>query len=281
MSTYATPEIHAQINELRVRGMMFANIGAAVGVNSSTASCIHKQNSKTRSLTSVAAKSGHPRILNISDAKFAGLSLARGQISNVVQICNQLFPHVSVQTVRCNLQSIGLKAYVRQHVPLIVQQDWQRRLGYAADHSSWSPADWVRVPFSDEKKFNLFGSDGHQYAWRMVGKSLDPRYTQKMVKHGGGSVMAWGCVHRHGVGRLYRIQGTLTGQYYTEILGEALLGTLKDARISKTSHFSARQQSQTYFTGCSQLASHQIHLRAPMASSKPGFEHHRELVELR
>ncbi|KAF8596990.1 hypothetical protein BDV93DRAFT_410295, partial [Ceratobasidium sp. AG-I] len=51
------------------------------------------------------------------------------------------------------------------------------------------------------------------------------------VKHGGGSVMVWGCITAQGVGRLYRIDGRLTAVRYTEILGTELLGTLHDHSI--------------------------------------------------
>jgi transposase InsO family protein len=88
--------------------------------------------------------------------------------------------------------------------------------------------NWERVIFSDESKFNLFGSDGLQYCWRKGGQALDPRYTQKQVKHGGGKVMVWGCISPHGVGRLCRIDGRMDSSQYISILQEGYLGTLKD-----------------------------------------------------
>ncbi|QRV75773.1 DDE superfamily endonuclease [Ceratobasidium sp. AG-Ba] len=213
--------------------MLFRKIGPLVNVHPTTASRIYERNRKTRSLTSVAAKSGRPRILSDSDAKFTALSLARGHTYNVVQLWNQLFPHVSVQTVRRNLKSIGIRAFVRHCVPLITRRNQRIRLEWCQEQASWTLADWARHMYSDEKKFNLFGSDGRHYTYRTVGKSMDPCYTKKTVKHGGGSVMTWGCVTWRGVGRLVHIHGTLTSQYYTEILKEGLLGTLKDMRIQK------------------------------------------------
>jgi hypothetical protein len=43
--------------------------------------------------------------------------------------------------------------------------------------------------------------------------------------------MVWGVITAAGVGRLYRIDGTLTGIRYTEILQDAFLGTLKDQKL--------------------------------------------------
>ena len=133
MTRYATPEVRARINELRHQGMSFRKIGPTVGVHPTTASRIYTRNRKTRSLSSVAAKSGRLRILTVSDAKFAGLSLTRAQTSNAVQICNHLLPHVSVQTVRWNLKSIGLRAYVRCCAPLISRVNKHIRLTWCQE----------------------------------------------------------------------------------------------------------------------------------------------------
>jgi hypothetical protein len=82
--------------------------------------------------------------------------------------------------------------------------------------------------FSDESKFMLFKSDGHQYAWFRPGQALDPRFTKKIVKHGGGNIMVWGCISSKGVGRLHRIEGIMCGPDYVDILEKDYLGSLKD-----------------------------------------------------
>jgi hypothetical protein len=49
------------------------------------------------------------------------------------------------------------------------------------------PVDfWKTVLFSDESKFNIFGSDGPQYVWPKPKKELDPKNVIPTVKHGGG-----------------------------------------------------------------------------------------------
>jgi len=97
--------------------------------------------------------------------------------------------------------------------------------------------DWKCVIFSDESKFMLFKSDGCQWCWIRPGQALDPQFTKKTVKHGGGSLMVWGCITAEGMGRLHRINGIMKGVDYVKILDDNLLGTLKDQKLKKTGKY--------------------------------------------
>jgi len=87
---------------------------------------------------------------------------------------------------------------------------------------------WKRIIYSDESKFNLVGSDGKQYCRRRVGEEYLDRNVWKTVKHGGGSLMVWGCITWNGTGRLHRIQGIMKADQFCRILDESLLGTIFD-----------------------------------------------------
>ncbi|GFU76004.1 transposable element Tc1 transposase [Trichonephila clavipes] len=70
----------------------------------------------------------------------------------------------------------------------------------------------------DESKFNILGSDGRRMVSRKPNTSHHPKYTIPTVKHGGGSVMVWGCMATSGVGKLVFIDGIMHNIAYLNIL---------------------------------------------------------------
>ncbi len=78
------------------------------------------------------------------------------------------------------------------------------RKQFAEDKQTMS---WNHVLWSDETKINLCGSDG--------------------VKHGGGSVMVWGCMNAAGTGELPFIEGTMNANMYCDILKQSMIPSLQ------------------------------------------------------
>lgn len=77
-----------------------------------------------------------------------------------------------------------------------------------------------KVLFTDESKFNLHGSDGKMFVWRKPNAEFNHQNTKATVKHGGGSVMVWGCMSSAGVGNLHFIDGKMDKFGYLNILKE-------------------------------------------------------------
>lgn len=77
--------------------------------------------------------------------------------------------------------------------------------------------------WTDETKVNLVGSDGKHWVRRPKSAELHPNYTLKTFKHGGGSIMVWGCFSWHGVGPLFWIKETMDRFLYVRILEETML----------------------------------------------------------
>ncbi|GJQ65477.1 hypothetical protein Trydic_g7582 [Trypoxylus dichotomus] len=83
--------------------------------------------------------------------------------------------------------------------------------------------------WSNQSKFNLFGSDGRSYVRRPPKKKLD-RYTKKIVKHGRDSIMVWAICSWHVVGPIRLIEGIMTKEIYRDVLFNVMYPYADDNR---------------------------------------------------
>ncbi len=58
--------------------------------------------------------------------------------------------------------------------------------------------------------------------WRQPGEEYKDKCVLPTVKHGGGSVMVWGCMSAAGTGELQLIEGTMNAYIYCDILNQRL-----------------------------------------------------------
>ena len=139
------------------------------------------------------------------------------------QIAQNLKLDLSVSTVKSRLIENKLFGRVARKKPLVSKRNLVSRLKFAKQHVHKDLSFWQNVLWTDESKFNRFGSDGKQYVRRPQNQELSPRYTLKTVKLGGGNVIVWGSFSWCGVGPLHRIQGTIDQHMYKEILENVML----------------------------------------------------------
>ena len=109
-----------------------------------------------------------------------------------------------------------------------------KRLKFAKEQVDKPLEFWKRVLWSDESKFDLFGHKRRQKVWAKTGEKLLEKNLQKTVKHGGGSIMVWGCFAWSGVGNLFKIDGIMTADTYISILNENLKESLLKTGLRKT-----------------------------------------------
>ncbi|CAF2519523.1 unnamed protein product [Rotaria sp. Silwood2] len=140
-----------------------------------------------------------------------------------LEIEKELGVIISSQTVRRRLHEVGLYGRTARKKPYVNKASRAKRLKYVKMYRDKDMNFWKHVLWSDESKFNLFGSDGKVIVWRSPKEEYDPVCTVPTVKHGGGNVKVWGCFAWNGVGNLVFINGNMTGEMYKDILKDNLI----------------------------------------------------------
>ncbi len=98
---------------------------------------------------------------------------------------------------------------------------------FAEGNLAKSMNNWDHVLWSDESKVNLFDSDGVQHVWRRPGEEYQEHCALPTVKHGGVSIMVWGCMSAGGTGELRFIEGNMDSNMYCDILTQKMMPSLQ------------------------------------------------------
>ena len=195
MTKYTSPTKKARICRDKAAGLSDSDIAKKFRIHRTTVKRIFESCAQSEDYYTVKPKSGRPRLFTSNDTRRAVRLLAKGEAhSDASDLQRKFFPEINAETIRTRLRASGLKGYVRRPKPFLTEAHRKRRLEWVKAHAHWTRDNWRTVVFSDESKYNRFGSDGREWCWRRPGEGFDTRYTKKVVKHGGGSVMEWGGV---------------------------------------------------------------------------------------
>lgn len=182
---------------------------------------------KVRGTVGRAPKSGRPRKTTAREDKLIKRMSLADPRKTAVDIASDLrkYHHldVHVATVKRRLNQGGLFGRHAAKKPFVSGKNRSARIKFGRVHRYWTQEEWSKVLYSDESKFELFGSDGVRFVRRPVGKRFDVRYTIPTIKHGGGSVMVWGCFSASETGPLVRIRGHLDKFQYREIMENTMV----------------------------------------------------------
>ncbi len=139
---------------------------------------------------------------------------------------------VSAQTIRHTLHQIGLHGCRPRRKPLLKIMHKKARKQFAEDNQTKDMDYWNHVLWSDETKINLFGSDWVKHVWRQPGEECKYKCVLPTVKHGGGSVLVWGCMSAAGTGEQQLIEETMNGNMYCDILKQSMIPSLSETEGS-------------------------------------------------
>ncbi|KAJ1300116.1 hypothetical protein OPQ81_002596 [Rhizoctonia solani] len=237
MPGYTDTATKALVVYRRDQGEFFTDIAYDLNIDPSTASRIYTKYHNTKDFSSVGTKSGRPQKLEDRDVSTAALVLNRDPQSSAASIARNHFPNICAQTLQNYLHAHNIHPRVPRSVPLLSRKIIRLRYEWARQHITWTESDWRKGIFSDEAIFHRIKSHGRKFVWRRDGEALDPKYTKKTVKGGGGKISAWGAITPHGVGPLVLIQGMLTKEKYVAILSENLPKAIASLRICKRDIF--------------------------------------------
>ena len=132
--------------------------------------------------------------------------------------CEQTGKPISRKTVSHRLNKEKLVAWIPGCKPLISKKNQKVHLDFATEHILWTEEQWNMVHFSDESKFNLFGSDCKRLVRHKKGEFLSPLCVKKTVKFGAASVIVCGMISSAGVGPIVHFLSNINASVYKELL---------------------------------------------------------------
>lgn len=224
-------EIREKVVKFNGEGMSVREISRRLDVPKSTVHNILQKFKKTGTVRNLAGRGRKRKTTQRTDHQIKQLAIKNRKISAAkiaAEVKMATETEICPQTVRNRLNQTGLHGCVPRKKPLISKRNKTKRLNFAREHVNKPPEFWQSILWSDESKFNIFGSDGRGRVWRSKAETLRTECLRPTVKHGGGNVMVWGCMSSKGLGRLHFIDGIMNSDMYIEILRDQMLPSARE-----------------------------------------------------
>lgn len=214
---HCTSEKRGQIIRLLEQGKTYVDIQKIVGCSPTMISNAKKYvvKAETRGRKPILTEKWVNRIVRFS---------RNHPFIPATEIKKELNVPASIRTIRNRLIDNQLKARSTRKVPLLKKQHIGKRLKFAKEHIQWPIEKWYNILWSDESKVVLYGNRGSRlYVRRPPNTAYHPRNTFPTVKHGGFSIMVWGCFSYYGVGPVCWIKENMDADTYVSILQNTML----------------------------------------------------------
>ncbi len=217
-------DLRKKIISLHKKGEGYKKISKALLISQNTVAKVVQIFKKEGTATISQRRPGRPRKLTPRQERLLMRRVKENQHASSLQLSKEVESQTGVtisrDTIQRTLQRNGMK-------PLLKPRHKKTRLEFARAHADKDEDYWDSILWSDETKINVFGTDGFKTVWRRKGEEYKEKCMVPTVKHGGGSVLMWGCMSAAVVGELYFIDGITNSQMYCSILKENMLPSLR------------------------------------------------------
>ncbi|KAI5087835.1 coiled-coil domain-containing protein 86 [Silurus meridionalis] len=184
-------------NKQSSEGQSVRKIGKTLKVSPSAVTKTIKRYKETGSHADRPRK-GRPRVTSAAEDKFIRVTSLRNRRLTAAQIRDQVngtqsssSRHISTTVKRrlCEEETVcetGLHGRISARKPLLKKGNKQKRLVWAKEHKEWTLDQCISVLWSDESKYEIFGSNHCVFVRRRKGERMDSTCPVPTVKHGGG-----------------------------------------------------------------------------------------------
>uniref|UniRef100_A0A8C4N7K6 Transposase n=1 Tax=Eptatretus burgeri TaxID=7764 RepID=A0A8C4N7K6_EPTBU len=148
---------------------------------------------------------------------------------------SHVLANVSVResTIRKTLSKNGVHRRIPRRRALLSKKNIDTCLKFAKDHLDDLEGYWKNVLWTDESKVDLFGLNEKCYVYRKPNTVFHHKDLVPTVKHGGGSIMVWGCFAVSGPWRLAILEGTMNSGLYQQILQENVRASFREQKLNR------------------------------------------------
>uniref|UniRef100_A0A3Q3J790 Tc1-like transposase DDE domain-containing protein n=1 Tax=Monopterus albus TaxID=43700 RepID=A0A3Q3J790_MONAL len=140
---------------------------------------------------------------------------------------------VHASTIRKRLHKFNLHGRRARRKPLLSKRNIKARLTFARENVDKDQDFWNNVLWTDESKIELFGHQSRGHVWRKPNIAFQEKNLIPTVKHGGGSVMVWGCFAAAGPGQLTIIESTMNSTVYQKVLEEHVRPSVRKLKLKR------------------------------------------------
>ncbi len=224
-------DLRKKIISLHKKGEGYKKISKTLIISQNTVAKVVQTFKKDGTATISQRRPGRPRKLTPRQERLLIRRVEENRHASSLQLSKEVERQTGVtishDTIRPTLQRNGMHGWRPRKKPLLKPRHNKAHQEFVRAHADKDEDYWDSILWSDETKINVFGTDGFKTVWRRKGEEYKEKCLVPTVKHGGGSVLMWGCMSAAGVGELHFIDGIMNSQMYCSILKEKMLPSLR------------------------------------------------------